>query len=106
MESGSKRAKIVTLLLATRPNHLVASAAPIVVGSCLGYATVGSFSVLPFVLALFSIMLLQAGATVCRVHEIIALSPLDDQGLPFEPTGVVSKATGTAFGLDRWFEIG
>ena len=66
MESGSKRSKVVTVLLATRPNHLVASAAPIVVGSCLGYATVGSFNIPQFVLALFSIMLLQAGANMAN----------------------------------------
>lgn len=64
MESGSKRAKIITLLLATRPNHLVASAAPVIVGSCLGYATIGLFNVPLFVLALFSIVLLQAGANM------------------------------------------
>ncbi len=66
MKSGSKRSKWIILFLAMRPNHLAASAAPIVVGSCLGYATVGSFNVPLFVLALLSIMLLQAGANMAN----------------------------------------
>ena len=51
-------------------------------------------------------MLLQSGAAVCQVHEIIALGPFDYKSLPLEPAGVVSEATGTAFGLDSWFDIG
>jgi len=66
MKSDSKRSKWMTLFLATRPNHLVAGAAPVIVGSCLGYATVGSFNVLLFALALPAIMLLQAGANMAN----------------------------------------
>ena len=54
------------LFLATRPKFLVAGAAPVIVGSCLGYATLGSFNVLLFLLALFSIVLLQAGANMAN----------------------------------------
>ncbi len=66
MKPGAKRSKLMTLFLATRPNHLVAGAAPVIVGSCLGYATVGSFNVLLFALALPAIMLLQAGANMAN----------------------------------------
>ncbi|MBC8217927.1 MAG: 1,4-dihydroxy-2-naphthoate octaprenyltransferase [Planctomycetes bacterium] len=66
MKSDSNRSKLMILFFATRPNHLVAGAAPVLVGSCLGYATVGSFNVLLFVLALLSIMLLQAGANMAN----------------------------------------
>ncbi|MHC4806760.1 MAG: 1,4-dihydroxy-2-naphthoate octaprenyltransferase [Planctomycetota bacterium] len=56
--------ELITLLLASRPKFLVASAAPILVGSCLGYATAGSFNVVLFILALLAIMALQAGANM------------------------------------------
>ena len=66
MKPGAKRAKLLTLFLATRPKHLVAGAAPVIVGSCLGYATVGSFNFLLFALALPAIILLQAGANMAN----------------------------------------
>ncbi len=66
MKLGSKRSKLLTLFLATRPKHLVAAAAPVIVGSCLGYATVGSFNLLLFALALPAIVLLQAGANMAN----------------------------------------
>jgi 1,4-dihydroxy-2-naphthoate octaprenyltransferase len=53
-----------TLLLAARPQYLGASVAPVLVGSSLGYATTGSFSVGLFVLATLAIMALHAGANV------------------------------------------
>jgi len=53
-----------TLLMAARPQYLGASAAPVLVGSALGYAVSGSFSVGLFVLALLAIMALHAGANV------------------------------------------
>jgi len=66
MKSDVKRAKLMTFFLATRPKHLVAAAAPVIVGSCLGYATIGSFSLLLFALALPAIILLQAGANMAN----------------------------------------
>src|SRR4030042_1548923 len=66
MESRSKRSKWVSLFLASRPNHFVAAAAPVLVGSCLGYATAGSFNTLLFALALPAMMLLQAGANMAN----------------------------------------
>lgn len=66
MKSKSKPSRLKTLFLATRPNHLVAGAAPVIVGSCLGYAVDGSFDVLLFALALPAIMLLQAGANMAN----------------------------------------
>jgi len=64
MKSGSKRSRWLTLLKASRPQFLTAAAAPVLVGSCLGYAVVGSFNPLLFLLALAAIMLLQAGANM------------------------------------------
>ncbi|MBN2271869.1 MAG: 1,4-dihydroxy-2-naphthoate octaprenyltransferase [Sedimentisphaerales bacterium] len=66
MKHGSKRPKLLTLFLAARPKHLVAGAAPVIVGSCLGYATLASFNIPLFVLALVSIILLQAGANMAN----------------------------------------
>jgi 1,4-dihydroxy-2-naphthoate octaprenyltransferase len=54
------------LLLASRPKFLVASAAPILVGSALGYATAGVFQPLLFLLALLAIMFLHAGANMAN----------------------------------------
>jgi 1,4-dihydroxy-2-naphthoate octaprenyltransferase len=53
-----------TILLASRPQYLGASAAPVLVGSALGYAVAGSFSVGLFLLAVLAIMALHAGANV------------------------------------------
>jgi 1,4-dihydroxy-2-naphthoate octaprenyltransferase len=58
--------KLITLLLASRPKFLVASAAPILVGSCLGYATAGSFDAGLFILALLAIMAVHAGANMAN----------------------------------------
>jgi 1,4-dihydroxy-2-naphthoate octaprenyltransferase len=52
------------LFLATRPKFLVASAAPVLVGSALGYVAAGAFQMDLFVLALLAIMALHAGANV------------------------------------------
>ena len=57
-------AQLRTVLLASRPQYLGASAAPVLVGSALGYAVAGSFGVGLFVLAVLAIMALHAGANV------------------------------------------
>ena len=56
--------KLSTILLASRPQYLGASAAPVLVGSALGYTVAGSFGVGLFVLAVLAIMALHAGANV------------------------------------------
>src|SRR3972149_1897095 len=66
MKSRFKHPKLVILLLATRPKFLVASAAPVLVGSTLGYATSGTFSPLLFTLALLAIMALHSGANMAN----------------------------------------
>jgi 1,4-dihydroxy-2-naphthoate octaprenyltransferase len=38
------KSKLLILFLATRPRFLVASAAPVLVGSALAFATAGTFS--------------------------------------------------------------
>jgi 1,4-dihydroxy-2-naphthoate octaprenyltransferase len=50
--------------LASRPQYLGASAAPVLVGSALGYAVTGGFSVGLFLLATLSIMALHGGANI------------------------------------------
>lgn len=52
------------LLLASRPQFLAASAAPVLVGSALGYTVAGTFNVGLFVLALLAIMAIHAGANM------------------------------------------
>jgi 1,4-dihydroxy-2-naphthoate octaprenyltransferase len=54
----------MTSLLASRPKFLMASAAPVLVGSSLAYATTGHFSTYLFLLALFAITAIHAGANV------------------------------------------
>ena len=66
MKSHSNRSKWFAVFWASRPNHLVAGAAPVLVGSCLGYATGGSFNAMLFALALPAMMLLQAGANMAN----------------------------------------
>ena len=64
MESATANLKISTVLSASRPKFLTASAAPILVGSALGYAVTGTFNPLLFFLALFAIMFLHSGANI------------------------------------------
>jgi 1,4-dihydroxy-2-naphthoate octaprenyltransferase len=60
------KSKLLILFLASRPKFLVASAAPVLVGSALGYATAGTFSLYLFILALLAIMTLHAGANMAN----------------------------------------
>jgi len=57
---------VLVLFNAARPKFLVASAAPVVVGTAVGYAAVGTLSVARFVLALVGIMLIHAGANIAN----------------------------------------
>jgi 1,4-dihydroxy-2-naphthoate octaprenyltransferase len=66
MESRPERSKLLTLFLASRPKFLNASAAPILVGSALGYAAAGTFSPALFILALLAMMALNAGANMAN----------------------------------------
>jgi 1,4-dihydroxy-2-naphthoate octaprenyltransferase len=52
------------ILRASRPQFLAASAAPILVGSALGFTAAGTFNAGLFVLALLAIMAIHAGANV------------------------------------------
>lgn len=63
---GLTGSKLIVLFYACRPRFLVASAAPVLVGSALGYATLGTFNVGLFVLALLAIMAMQAGANMAN----------------------------------------
>ncbi|MDD5064053.1 MAG: 1,4-dihydroxy-2-naphthoate octaprenyltransferase [Phycisphaerae bacterium] len=60
------KSKLLILFLATRPKFLTASIAPVLVGSALGFAISGSFSLHLFILALLAIMALHAGANVAN----------------------------------------
>jgi len=66
MKSHSENSKFITLFHASRPNFLAASAAPVLVGSSLGYAITGSFNFGLFILALLAIMALQAGSNMAN----------------------------------------
>ena len=63
---STEHSKLITLFLASRPKFLVASAAPVLVGSALGYAIAGSFSAVLFILALLAIMALHAGSNMAN----------------------------------------
>jgi 1,4-dihydroxy-2-naphthoate octaprenyltransferase len=66
MKPDSNRPKLITLFLAARPKFLTASAAPVLVGSALGYAVAGAFQWHLFLLALFAIMALHSGANIAN----------------------------------------
>jgi 1,4-dihydroxy-2-naphthoate octaprenyltransferase len=60
------KSKLLILFLASRPKFLVASTAPVLVGSALAFATAGTFSLHLFILALLAIMALHSGANVAN----------------------------------------
>jgi len=60
------KSKLFILFLASRPKFLVASAAPVLVGSALGFATAGTFSLYLFILALLAIMALHSGSNMAN----------------------------------------
>jgi len=64
MKSGFKNSILIILLLACRPKFLVASVAPVMVGSAAGFAAAGTFQPYLFILAAFAIMALHAGANI------------------------------------------
>lgn len=66
MKTLLKHSKLIVLFRASRPMFLVASAAPVLVGSFLGYTTVGTFNWLLFALALLGIMAIHSGANMAN----------------------------------------
>jgi 1,4-dihydroxy-2-naphthoate octaprenyltransferase len=66
MKSRFEFSKLIILFLASRPKFLVASAAPVLVGSAIGYASTGAFSPVLFILALLAIMALHSGANMAN----------------------------------------
>jgi len=64
MKSSRRYSKLFILFLAARPKFFTASAAPVLVGSALGYATCGTFHPVLFTLALLATMALHAGANI------------------------------------------
>jgi 1,4-dihydroxy-2-naphthoate octaprenyltransferase len=66
MKSHFEYSKLIVLFHASRPKFLTASAAPVLVGSALGYAAAGTFSPVLFILALLAIMALHAGANMAN----------------------------------------
>jgi len=66
MQSDSSRLKLSTLFLASRPQFLTASVSPVLVGSSLGFAIAGTFNWPLFLLALFGMMALHAGANIAN----------------------------------------
>jgi 1,4-dihydroxy-2-naphthoate octaprenyltransferase len=66
MKSNVENSKLIELFHASRPKFLVASAAPVLVGSCLGFAIVGSFNWPLFILALLAIMAIHSSANMAN----------------------------------------
>ena len=66
MKSRLEYSKFITLFHASRPKFLVASAAPILVGSFLGYAIASTFNWPLFILALLAIMAIHSGANMAN----------------------------------------
>jgi 1,4-dihydroxy-2-naphthoate octaprenyltransferase len=64
MKSRFTHSKLVIFFLSSRPKFLVASAAPVLVGSAAGYAASGTFQPVLFIMALFAIMSLHSGANI------------------------------------------
>lgn len=64
MKSALKSSKPIILFLAARPKFLVASAAPVLVGSAAGLAAVGNFQPYLFIIAILAIMAMHAGANI------------------------------------------
>jgi 1,4-dihydroxy-2-naphthoate octaprenyltransferase len=64
VKSQIEHSKLIELFHASRPKFLVASVAPVLVGSCLGYAIVGSFNWPLFILALLAIMAIHSSANL------------------------------------------
>jgi 1,4-dihydroxy-2-naphthoate octaprenyltransferase len=60
------KSKLLIFFLASRPKFLTASAAPVLVGSALAFATAGAFSPQLFVLALVATMFLHSGANIAN----------------------------------------
>jgi 1,4-dihydroxy-2-naphthoate polyprenyltransferase len=65
-ELKTKNSKLKTLILASRPQFLTASISPVLVGSALGFAIAGTFNWPLFLLALFGMMALHAGANIAN----------------------------------------
>lgn len=61
-----KLSQIGILFSATRPKFLIASAAPVLVGTAAGYAVADTFSPLLFALALLAIICLHSGSNVAN----------------------------------------
>ncbi len=66
VKAHSENSKLITLFHASRPNFLTASVAPVLVGSTLGYAIIGSFNFGLFILAMLAIIFLHAGANMAN----------------------------------------
>jgi 1,4-dihydroxy-2-naphthoate octaprenyltransferase len=66
MKPEYRQPKLITLFLAARPKFLTASAAPVLVGSALGFAIAGTFNWPLFLLALFATMALHSGANIAN----------------------------------------
>ena len=65
-KNKTKNLKLKTLLLASRPQFLTASIGPVLVGSAIGFAVAGTFNWPLFLLALFGMMALHAGANIAN----------------------------------------
>jgi len=66
MNPDSRQPALLTLILASRPKFLTASVSPVLVGSAMGFAVAGTFNWPLFLLALFAMVALHAGANIAN----------------------------------------
>jgi len=91
VKSHVEHSKLIELFLASRPKFLVASVSPVLVGSCLGYATVGSFNWPLFTLAMLGIMAIHSGANMANDYF--------DHPKAMLLAALVALAVGSALGV-------
>jgi 1,4-dihydroxy-2-naphthoate octaprenyltransferase len=82
---GKRISRLRVYFLAARPAFLTAAAAPVLVGSTLGFAVSGEFSVVLFLLALFGMVFLQGGSNIINDYfdHISGNDPANKNPTPF-----------------------
>lgn len=85
MKANFRCSNLAVLFFACRPKFLTASAAPVLVGSTLGYATTGSFNPTLFILALLAILAIHAGANLANDYfdHLSGNDPANKNPTPF-----------------------
>jgi 1,4-dihydroxy-2-naphthoate octaprenyltransferase len=85
MFDSLKSSRLFVYFCAVRPRFLTASAAPVLVGSALGFAVTNTFSISLFLLALFATVLLHSGSNVANDYfdHLSGNDPANKNPTPF-----------------------